>query len=269
VMAYGDELEHLDASGADVTLGDLQSRRVESPEFFQQLRWYRDIAATHRVVPSFTVMTADKDDPRFDEFYLRGNEARYFSALFLTDMPSYTALNFECRDPHYVAAPNERYTKLYVFHETEGPKATDGPFRFGRNGYLFYRISRIRLFAEEILPELRGAAVRWLSPPDATAGRSYVAWTLDIDADTVGRPNGGRGVPVCVVNYGTDTVSPLHLPLNALGRTVSGGAVADLIFSTEEFRAAGPFGPVDTAGGRLLLPELRAGEAVFLSLTTS
>lgn len=271
VMAYGDELEHLDASGADVTLGDLQSRRVESPEFFQQLRWYRDIAATHRVVPSFTVMTADKDDPRFDEFYLRGNEARYFTGLFLPDMPSYTALNFECRDPHYSAAPNEWYTKLYVFHETDGPKATDGPFRFGRNGYLFYRISRIRLFAEETLPRVRAATVRWLSPPDATAGRSCTAWALEMGADTdaVDRSSGGRGVSVCVVNYGTDAVSPLHLPLNALGDTARSGGAAELIFSTEESRDAGPFGTVDIAGRRLLLPGLHAGEAVFLSIPTS
>ena len=265
VMAYGDELEHLDASGADVTLGDLQSRRVDSPEFFQQLRWYRDIAATHRVVPSFTVMTADKDDPRFDEFYLRGNEARYFAALFLADMPSYTALNFACRDPHYIAAPNEQYTKLYVFHETDGPKATDGPFRFGRNGYLFYRISRIRLFAEEVLPDLRGATVRWLSPPDATAGRQHVAWALDTGEATP--PNGVREVPLCVVNFGTDTLSPLHVSLSALGQPVSGGAVVDLAFSTDESREPGPFGTIDADGTRVLLPDLRAGEAVFLSVT--
>lgn len=231
VMAYGDEIDHLEASGADVTLGDLQSRRVDAPEFVQQLRWYRDIGATRAVQPSFTVMTADKDDPRFDTFYERGNEARYFCALFLTDMPSYTGLNFECRDPHFAPAPNEHYTKLYVFHETAGPKATTGPFVFGHNGYLFYRVTRIRLFAEDALPSLVNTSVRWLLPPDATAGRYVVAWsyTSDVDDDR------SRRFPVCVVNFGQTTVTNLQIPVGlAVGR-----AQPRLAFSTDDRRRIG------------------------------
>ena len=49
---------------------------------------------------------------------------RLFMALFLADMPSYTALGFETRDLHHRPAPNEHYSKLYVFQERTGPKAT-------------------------------------------------------------------------------------------------------------------------------------------------
>ncbi len=246
VMAYGDEVDHLEASGADVTLGDLQSVPPESAEFLQRLRRYRDVADTRAVKPALTTMTADKDDPRFDEFYRAGNEARYFLALFLTDMPSYTGLNFECRDPHYAPAPNEQYSKLYVFHETDGPKAVSGPFEFGRNGYLFFRISRIRRFAEQVLPHWRGAEVRWLLPPDATGGTSVVAWWI--------APADGGPPPVCVVN--TDGHLPrsnVHIPLPphsphtdlptaaaaSRGKAPNGGDTA-IVFSTDERRSLRP-----------------------------
>ncbi|MDZ7852608.1 MAG: hypothetical protein U5L98_08190 [Halomonas sp.] len=87
------------------------------------------------------------------------------------------ALGFECRDVHNSPAPNEHYTKLYVFQETDGPKATSGLYRFGRNGNLFYNLTRIRLFAEDVLPELTGAPCRLLVPPDATASQAFFAWT--------------------------------------------------------------------------------------------
>jgi hypothetical protein len=176
-MAYGDEIDHLEACDAEVTLGDLQSVPVPSDEFIQRFRWYRDIAEYRPLTPSFTIMTGDKDDPRFDSFYLSGNELRLFMGLFLTDMPSYMALGFESRDIHNSPAPNEHYTKLYVFQETDGPKATTGPYRFGRNGNLFYHLTRIRLFAEEILPEIEAESCRWLVPPDATAEQKFFAWT--------------------------------------------------------------------------------------------
>lgn len=48
-------------------------------------------------------------------FYLNGNELRHFVALFLTDMPSYMGLGFECRDVHPKPVANEFYTKLFVF----------------------------------------------------------------------------------------------------------------------------------------------------------
>lgn len=90
-MGYGDEVEHLVQSEADTTLGDLQSMIVGSERFVSEFARYHHIATTTSVVPNFTIMTADKDDPRFDEFYLAGNEVRFFCALFLTDLPSYMA----------------------------------------------------------------------------------------------------------------------------------------------------------------------------------
>ncbi|MBK8703820.1 MAG: hypothetical protein IPN33_09465 [Saprospiraceae bacterium] len=177
IMAYGDEVDHLEQAGADATLGDLQSMVVGSPVFMQQFRWYLDILATRQVAPSFTLMTGDKDDPRFDEFYLAGNEARLFIALFLTDMPSYMGLGFECRDPHPTPAPNEHYTKLYVFKLTDGDKATRGPYVWGSNKTLFERLTRLRLLAEQLLPEIEGARTQWLLPPDPTAGNKLIAWT--------------------------------------------------------------------------------------------
>ncbi len=193
VMAYGNEIDHLEAAGAEATLGDLQSVPMGSDAFLQRFRWYLDVGARRRVVPAFTIMTGDKDDPRFDEFYLLGNEVRYFLALFLSGIPSYMALNFEVRDPHSQPAPNEHYTKLYVFQESDGPKATRGPFAFGSNAELYRAICRIRLFHEELQRrfETRGPRggnaggrpeprdpVRWLLPPDATAGQRYLAWTF-------------------------------------------------------------------------------------------
>jgi hypothetical protein len=177
IMVYGDEVDHLEASEADATLGDLQSTSVGTPEFLRTLRRYCDLLETRRFAPAFTVMTGDKDDPRFDEFYRRGNALRLFMALFLTDMPSYMALGFETRDVHHQPAPNEHYTKLYVFQETSGPKATSGPYRWGRNGAQFRALTRLRLYAEAIWSQVVGRPTRWLIPPDATAESSHIAWT--------------------------------------------------------------------------------------------
>ncbi|MEY3050314.1 MAG: hypothetical protein RLY31_99 [Bacteroidota bacterium] len=177
-LAYGDEVDHLEAAGADTTLGDLQSLVVGSPAFLQQFRWYIDIRQTRKVVPSLTLMTADKDDPRFDAFYIGGNETRLFLALFLPDMPSYMGLGFECRDPHPTPAPNEHYTKLFVFRIGDGPKATHGEFIWGRNAPLFHRLHRIHRMAESLLPELADEDTRWLLPPDPTGHKPVVAWTF-------------------------------------------------------------------------------------------
>ncbi len=177
-LAYGDEVDHLEAAQADSTLGDLQSMVVGSPEFLQNFRWYLDILNTRRFAPSFTLMTGDKDDPRFDKFYLGGNEARFFIALFLPDMPSYMGLGFECRDAHPTPAPNEHYTKLYVFKISEGPKATHGPYVWGKNAALFSNLLKIRIFAETFLPQIENSQVRWLLPPDPTGHKKIIAWTL-------------------------------------------------------------------------------------------
>ena len=75
-MVYGDEVDHLEASAADTTLGDLQSTSVGTPGFLQRFRWYCDLLETRRFAPTFAVITGDKDDPRFDEFYRTGNALR-------------------------------------------------------------------------------------------------------------------------------------------------------------------------------------------------
>lgn len=178
VLAYGDEVDHLEAAQAEITLGDLQSLVVGTPEFLQHFRRYLDIKASRQVTPCFTMMTGDKDDPRFDKFYVSGNEARFFIGLFLPDMPSYMGLGFECRDRHLAPAPNEHYTKLFVFKIDEGPKATHGPYVWGENEALFNNLLKIREFAEDFLPKIENCTTRWLLPPDATGHKKVIAWTL-------------------------------------------------------------------------------------------
>jgi len=172
----------LEASLADSALGDLQSEPVGTPRFISELARYDKLLRTRRFAPNFTIMTADKDDPRFDRFYVNGNETRYFIGLFLTDMPSYMALGFECRDVHLTPAPNEHYTKLYVFRESQGPKATFGPFVWGKNAPLYQRLNRQKSLSEKIFGEIKDANTRWLSPPDHTGAGKVIAWTQDSDA---------------------------------------------------------------------------------------
>ena len=176
-MAYGDECDHLEASFADSTLGDLQSEPVGTEKFVRDFSQYRDWLETRKFSPNFTIMTADKDDPRFDRFYLAGNEIRYFIALFLTDMPSYMGLGFECRDPHPVPAPNEHYTKLYVFQMPDGEKGTKGPYRWGQNDTLYHKLARQKDLAEVIFPVIRDAHARWLLAPDPLGMEKVIAWT--------------------------------------------------------------------------------------------
>lgn len=176
-MAYGDECDHLEASLADSTLGDLQSEPVGTQRFVQLFAQYRQYLETRRFAPNFTLMTADKDDPRFDSYYMEGNEIRYFIALFLTDMPSYMGMGFECRDPHPEPASNEFYSKLYVFHLSDGPKGTCGPYRWGQNKTLYERLARQKVLSEKISPQIRDARVRWLLPPDPTGQGKVIAWT--------------------------------------------------------------------------------------------
>ncbi|GAB3559194.1 hypothetical protein [Spirosoma fluminis] len=177
-MAYGDEVEHLEAIEADSTLGDLQSMVVGSKEFTRQFCQYYTYLKTRRFAPNFTVMTADKDDPRFDEFYRYGNVFRYFTALFVTDMPSYVALGFELRNRHEKRGANEEYSKLYVFQiedDNQPDKVTHGPYQWGQNAGQFVAIARIREFAERIWPEIRGKETRWLAAPGDES--DYIVWT--------------------------------------------------------------------------------------------
>lgn len=208
-MAFGDEADHLEAVGADATLGDLQSRAIDDPGFSRDLRRYLDLLATRSFAPTFTVMTADKDDPRFDRFYRAGNEARLFMALFLPDMPSYMGLGFELRDRHDAPAANEHYTKLYVFHRDSGPTATRGPYVWGSNIALFERLSRIRRLADAHAAVLATATITWLRPPDATGEERLIAWCLD---------GAGGDRLLAVANLDTaEAAAPAWIPGTAIG----------------------------------------------------
>ncbi|WP_428659420.1 hypothetical protein [Runella sp.] len=179
VMGYGDEFDHLEAIEADATLGDLQASVIDSQEFNERFTLYDQLLRTRTFAPSFTIITADKDDPRFDEFYRTGNIVRYFVGLFLTDMPSYYSLGFEVRNLHFERAKNEEYTKLYVFQihdDAETDKVTHGPFEWGENMEQFQQLTQLRLFAESIWEEIADREIRWLLPPD-TNGRTLIAWT--------------------------------------------------------------------------------------------
>lgn len=180
VMGYGNELDHLEAIEADATLGDLQASIVGEPIFMERFAAYDQLLRTRGFAPSFTIITADKDDPRFDEFYQTGNLVRYFIGLFLTDMPSYYSLAFEVRNRHEERDKNEKYTKLYVFQihdDAETDKVTHGPFEWGDNMEQFRKMTHLRLFAESIWSVIAGQEIRWILPPDATAKNKLIAWT--------------------------------------------------------------------------------------------
>jgi hypothetical protein len=177
VMAYGNEEDHLEGSDTDTTLGDLQSMVVGTQRFVQEFARYHQLLTTRKFAPNFTVMTADKDDPRFDSFYLKGNEIRMFISLFLTDMPSYMGLGFEQRDVHSCPAPNEHYTKLYVFQLSEGDKATYGKYQWGHNGELFRNISILKTISDKISQSIENQAIEWLIKPDLGGINKVIAWT--------------------------------------------------------------------------------------------
>lgn len=175
-MAYGDEIEHLEHAAADSTLGDLQSMVVGSKRFLSEFHRYLTILHSSSMAPNFTIMTGDKDDPRFDEFYLKGNEIRYFIALFLSEMPSYMALGFEQRDEHPTPAPNEHYTKLYVFHLEKGEKATKGNYIWGENKALFERLHKIKTFSDKIGKDIQNADCQWLMLPNGENNNQLITW---------------------------------------------------------------------------------------------
>lgn len=201
-MAYGVEEDHLELSVADTTLGDLQSIPVGTKEFLYQFSRYYEIGQTRSFTPNFTVMTADKDDPRFDSFYLHGNVARLFIAFFL-DMPSYMGLGFESRDIHTQPAPNEQYTKLYVFQIDKGPKTTNGPYQWGQNGQLFYQLTRLKVYADSIREIINGESSQWLLPPDPKGARKVIAWTIK-----------SNPTYIFIANLGTSTIQKIEIPIN-------------------------------------------------------
>lgn len=153
-MAYGDEVEHLERSAADVTLGNLQSLVPDSTEFWAMIDHYLAIQEQSSVTPAWAVITGDKDDPRFDHFHHWGELARSFTGLFLGKLPLYFSLGFEQRDRHFERAANEVYSKLYVFQETRGDKAVSGPFTWGSNVGLFADWTRLQTFAASIFGNL-------------------------------------------------------------------------------------------------------------------
>ena len=180
-MGYGDEVAHLEAIGAEVTLGDLQSTVVGSALFTTRFRYYLDVATTRAFKPSFTVITADKDDPRFDSYYLTGNLVRYFVALFMPALPSYVGAGFEMRGIHTERARNEAYSKLFVFQISdpdETDKVTTGPYQWGINRENFVTITKMREWAEVLLPEFQNQPVEWLAYPDPTLSSYYIAWAI-------------------------------------------------------------------------------------------
>ena len=170
-MGYGNEIDHLEAIDADSTLGDLQATPVGSEVFMTILEEYIAIAETRKFAPNFTMITADKDDPRFDEFYKKGNHLRFFVGVFLPILPSYMSLGFECRNPHLERGLNEEYTKLYVFQindDAETDKVTHGPFIWGKNYGLFSELEKMKLWFETIQKETQFADLEWINKPSKT-----------------------------------------------------------------------------------------------------
>ncbi len=181
IMTYGHEIDHLEASHAESTLGDLQSSCVGDADFTQRFIQYRNFLETRDCAPNFTIFTADKDDPRFDKFFVKGSATRLFIAFFLTDMPSYSSLGWETRDIHLAPAPNEHYTKLFVFQEKVGPKATEGSYIWGKNGAFFHVCNRLKLYLDTMWNQIQNRPVRWLIRLDPMMDNKLLAWTQDDD----------------------------------------------------------------------------------------
>ena len=175
-MTYGSEAAHLDASEADVALGNLQSFPADYPEWHAALAQYVDLAAAHDFAPAHCFFSGDKDDPRFDRNFDRGLVARYVLATLCPQLPSYTALGWRVRDERPVPAPNEHYTKLYVFHYDDGPQATRGPYRWGGNLAQWEAVRAVDAFRQNRYAA--GGAFRWVLAPDPTGRRQHVAWRV-------------------------------------------------------------------------------------------
>ena len=253
VMAYGDEIEHLERTKAEATLGDLQSMVVGSERFMHEFGRYVNILHNRSVAPAFTIMTADKDDPRFDEFYLRGNEARLFIGLFLTEMPSYMGLGFELRDPHPMPFPNEFYTKLYVFQLEKGKNATTGNYQWGNNLLLFERLNRIRQFSDVIFNDLQNVEVQWLILPNAAKSKNIIAWSIGsflfvVNLDTINAVEN--------IKIGT----PQYMAANDIPNIGEADFKAfKLQFSTFE-ETENDYKTIELINKQIILPELKAGE---------
>ncbi len=261
-MAFGDEVEHLERSEAEVTLGNLQSSVPGYIEFWVMIDHYLDVANRSTVTPAWTVITGDKDDPRFDHFHHHGELARLFTGLFLGKLPMYFSLGFEQRDRHLERAANEVYSKLYVFQETRGDKAVSGPFQWGSNLALFASLTELNRFAAGIMAHLGetqvlgapiaiGAGVKAPMrrnapvPKGESSDSKVLAWLRSA--------SDGEGAYLFVVNF-----SPKALPkvTVAPGKTFTS---ADLLFSTKSVQQEtlllnkGTIQLTNLAGGRCYL----------------
>lgn len=258
-MAYGDEVEHLVRSEAEVTLGNLQSTVPGSSEFWEMVDHYLAVAKTTKLTPAWTVITGDKDDPRFDHFHHHGEAARMFTGLFLGTLPSYYSLGFEQRDRHFERAPNEVYSKLYVFQEKRGDKAVSGPFVWGSNLPLFVQLNKLHTFAAGILPHLGeplllGAAAGAMPPiqakgpvPKGEVLKSRVLAWLRPASD-------GEGAYLFLTNF---AAAPLQEVALSLPSTY---VQADLLFATEERKHE----TLQLKSGKLKLEGLVGGRCYLL-----
>lgn len=175
-MGYGDEVKHLEAIEAETTLGDLQSTSITSLEFQEKCRAYWQWRESQSFAPCFTIMTADKDDPRFDQFFQYGIMLRYFIGIFWPGLPSYVSLGYEVRGPHWSRVRNEAYTKLFVFQiedDTEPDKVTHGPYEWGEDVHIWEGISSLRQLAEQLIPLQEGQPYQW----ESTFEEAHWSWS--------------------------------------------------------------------------------------------
>jgi hypothetical protein len=240
-MAYGDEVEHLERSEADVTLGNLQSMVPGSDQFWAIIDHYLKVEATTSLTPAWAVITGDKDDPRFDHFHHFGELARVFTGLFLGKLPMYFSLGFEQRDRHLARAENEAYSKLYVFQEKIPDKAVSGPFQWGNNLELFSGWTRLQEFAGGLQGHLGEATIleadvdTSASSAGANLAGVYAERSRGTGAKRVGtrrvfawfRPSSdGDGAYLFVASFDETPVdASIALPV--------GFGSADLLFATE------------------------------------
>ncbi|MEM7572738.1 MAG: hypothetical protein AAF433_07550 [Bacteroidota bacterium] len=243
-MGYGNEVQHLIASQAEVTLGNLQSMVPGEEEFLSNFRYYLDLQEQQSVSPCLTIITGDKDDPRFDKFYRWAVEARFFTALLLPDWPAYYSLGIEQRDVHASPWPNEYYTKLYVFQLQHGPKATKGPYRWGSHTELFHRLDWLQRYVAHLWPTIASASSRWLLPPDPESDHAVLAWLIG-------------GQYLCLVNFGAQSARGM-IPADQLGAHRWGFQFSTHGYTQDDLLAS--------ADADVQLPVLQVGEGVVYGL---
>jgi hypothetical protein len=119
-----------------------------------------------------------------------------------------------------------------------GPKATHGPFVWGKNGYLFGAVTHLRRYADAIWPILRDRPVRWLIPPDATAHNPIVAWTQASAPEYVFLANTDVGQPVVRFGLQLGLTPPPALTADLTTAAVIPAADHSLSFNGKHYRVA-------------------------------